>query len=168
MYFLFTPEANSLPQKTPLRNSHNWRARVLSCFSRIRLFGTPCTVAHQAPLSTGFSRQEYSSALSCPLPGYPPNPGTQLASLSSPALAGGFFTQGHLGSPSRLAPRDTYDADNCHVVILLIVLKWLLVEEWIISSVVSPSILHSCYTCVAYVLCIFRNKHMKQIWQVII
>ena len=166
MYFLFTPEANSLPQKTPLRNSHSWHACVLSSFSRIRLFGTPCTVAHQAPLSMGFSRQEYSSVLSCPLPGDPPNPGTQLASLSSPALAGGFFTQGHLGSPSWLAPRDTY-ADNCHVVILLIVLKWLLVEEWIISSVVSPSILHSCYTCVAYVLCIFRNKHMKQIWQVI-
>ena len=32
-----------------------------SVFSRVRLFVTPCTVAHQAPLSMGFSRQEYWS-----------------------------------------------------------------------------------------------------------
>ena len=34
---------------------------MLSCFSRVQLFGTPETVAHQAPLSMGFSRQEYWS-----------------------------------------------------------------------------------------------------------
>ena len=34
-------------------------AHVLSCFSRVRLCATPWTVAHQAPLSMGFSRQEY-------------------------------------------------------------------------------------------------------------
>ena len=37
---------------------------VLSCFSRVRLFVTPWTVAHQAPLSMGFSRQKYWSGLS--------------------------------------------------------------------------------------------------------
>ena len=42
---------------------------VLSCFSHIRLFATLWTVAHQASLSMGFSRQEYWSGLLCPLPG---------------------------------------------------------------------------------------------------
>ena len=41
---------------------------VLSHFSHVRLFVTPWTVAHQAPLSIGFSRQEYWSGLSSPSP----------------------------------------------------------------------------------------------------
>ena len=49
-------------------------------------------VARQAPLFIGFSRQEYWSALQCPLPGDHPNPGIEPSSLTSPALAGGFFT----------------------------------------------------------------------------
>ena len=40
----------------------------------------------------GVSRQEYWSGLPCPPPGDLPNPGIELASLMSPALAGGFFT----------------------------------------------------------------------------
>ena len=52
----------------------------------------PWTAAHQAPLSTGFSRQEYWSALPFPSPGRLPDPGIETASLVSPALAGGFFT----------------------------------------------------------------------------
>ena len=36
---------------------------LLSCFSRVRLCATLWTAAHQAPLSTGFSRQEYWSGL---------------------------------------------------------------------------------------------------------
>ncbi len=43
--------------------------------SRVRLFATPWTVAHQAPLSMGFSRQEYWSGLPFPTPGDLPNPG---------------------------------------------------------------------------------------------
>ena len=50
------------------------------------------TVARQAPLSMGFSRQEYWSELLCPLPGDLPNSGIKPASLMSPALAGRFFT----------------------------------------------------------------------------
>ena len=49
-------------------------------------------VAHQVPLSMGFSRQEYWSGLPCPPPGDLPNPGIKLESLASPALARGFFT----------------------------------------------------------------------------
>ena len=51
--------------------------------SRIRLFATPWTVAHQAPLSMGFSRQEYWSGLPFPSPGDLPNPGIK---SRSPAL----------------------------------------------------------------------------------
>ena len=49
-------------------------------------------VAHQVPLSTGFSRQEYWSGLPRPPPGDLPDPGMEPASLTSPALAGGFST----------------------------------------------------------------------------
>ena len=67
------------------------KAHVLSHFSRVQLFATPWTVAHEAPLSMGFSRQEYWSGLPCPSPGDPADPGIKSMSLLSPALAGGFF-----------------------------------------------------------------------------
>ena len=60
--------------------------------SYIRLCATPWTVAHQAPLSMEFSRQEYWSGLPCPPPRDLPNSGIKPMSLMSPALAGGFFT----------------------------------------------------------------------------
>ena len=53
---------------------------------------TPWTVAHQASLSMGFSRQEYWRELPFPPPEDLPNPGIELLSLTSPTLAGGFFT----------------------------------------------------------------------------
>ena len=49
-------------------------------------------VARQAPLSMGFTRQEYWSGLPYPPPGNLPHPGTEPASLTSPTLAAGFFT----------------------------------------------------------------------------
>ena len=60
--------------------------------SRVLLFETPWTVAGQAPLSVGFSRQDYWSGLPFLSLGDLPYPGTDLASPVSPALAGGFFT----------------------------------------------------------------------------
>ena len=60
--------------------------------SRFRLFATLDTIARQAPLSMGFSRQEYWSELPCPSPSDLPDPGIEPQSLASPALAGGFFT----------------------------------------------------------------------------
>ena len=57
--------------------------------SYVQLFVTPWTVAHQAPLSMGFSRQKYGSGLPCPPPGDLPNPGIDPMSLTSPASAGG-------------------------------------------------------------------------------
>ena len=53
------------------------RVCTLSCFSCVQLCATLWTVAHQAPLSIGFSRQEHYSGLSYPLPGDLPNPGTE-------------------------------------------------------------------------------------------
>ena len=61
-------------------------------FSCVQLFVTLWTVARQAPLSMGFSRQEYWSGLPCPPPGDLPDPGIEPMSLMSPALAGRFFT----------------------------------------------------------------------------
>ena len=65
---------------------------MLICFSHVRLYAIPWTVARQTPLSMGFSRQEYWSGLSCPLPGDLPDLGIKPGSLLSPALAGRFFT----------------------------------------------------------------------------
>ena len=56
------------------------------------LFVTLWTVAHQAPLSMGFSGQEYWSGLPCPPPENLPHPGMEPMSLTSHALAGGFFS----------------------------------------------------------------------------
>ena len=65
---------------------------VLSCFSYVRLFATLWTVAFKVSLSMGFSRQEYWSGLPNPPPEDLPDPGIEPASLTSPALADGFFT----------------------------------------------------------------------------
>ena len=65
---------------------------VLGCFSCVQLFAPLWTVAHQAPSSMGFSRQEHWSGSPCPPPGDLPHPGAKPVSLISPALASGFLT----------------------------------------------------------------------------
>ena len=65
---------------------------MLSHFSCVRLRVTPWTIAHQALLSMGFSRQEYWSGLPFPSLGERPNPRIEPACLTFPALAGRFFT----------------------------------------------------------------------------
>ena len=59
------------------------RAQLLS---HVQLFETPWTVAHQAPLLMGFSRQEYWSGLPFPPPEDLPDPGIKIVSPVSPAL----------------------------------------------------------------------------------
>jgi len=64
---------------------------VCVCTKSLQLRPTLCdpwTVAHQAPLSMGFSRQAYQNGLPFPSPGDLPDPGIKTA---SPALAGGLF-----------------------------------------------------------------------------
>ena len=63
----------------------------------------PWTVAHQAPLSMGFSRQEYWSGLPFPSPGDLPQKGIK---PMSPALAGRFFTSEPHGKPAK---KSTFD-----------------------------------------------------------
>ena len=73
---------------------------LLSRFSRVQLCVTPQTAAHQAPLSLGFSRQEYWSGLPFPSPGDLPDSGIKPASL---ALQSDSLPLSHQGSqmPSR-------------------------------------------------------------------
>ena len=65
------------------------RYGMLSCFNHVL---TLRTVPLQAPLSMGFSRQEYWSGLPCLPPGDLPDPRLEPEFLMSPSLAGGFFT----------------------------------------------------------------------------
>ena len=73
------------------------KKQYVCLFSRAGFFANPWTVAHQAPLSMEFSRQEYWSGLPFPYSRGSFRPRDQ---PMSPALAGGFFTTCHLRSPS--------------------------------------------------------------------
>ena len=68
----------------------------MKLLSRVRLFATPWTVAHQAPPSMGFSRQEYWSGLPFPSPGDLPDPGIE---PRSPALQADALTSEPPGKP---------------------------------------------------------------------
>ena len=76
-----------------------WRyivAVVVQSPSPVQLFATPWTVAYQASLSMGFSRQEYWSGLPFPSPGDLPNPGIK---PGSPALGADALTSEPPGKP---------------------------------------------------------------------
>ena len=83
------------------RLSSLWKVKVkvkLTSLSLIRLFVTPWTVAHQDPLSMGYSRQVYWSGLLFPSPGDLPDPGIE---PRSPTLQADTLTSeppGKLGS----------------------------------------------------------------------
>ena len=89
LLFSFKEEHISDPQ-------NSLGAFVLSHFSRVRLFATPWTVARQAPLSMGFSRQEYWNGLPFPSAGHLPHPGIK---HRSPALQAGSLPLSHRGNP---------------------------------------------------------------------
>ena len=67
----------------------------MKSLSRVRLFATPWTVAHQAPSPMEFSRQEYWSGLPYPSPGNLPDPGIE---PRSPALQADSLHLSHQGS----------------------------------------------------------------------
>ena len=75
--------------------------KLLSC---VQLFATPWTVAHQASLSMGFSRQEYWSGLPFPSPGDLPNPGIK---PGSPALRADALPPERPGKPNTVSLRMT-------------------------------------------------------------
>ena len=68
----------------------------MKLLSRVRLFATPWTIAHQAPRSMGFSRQEYWSGLPFPSPGDLPDLGIE---PRSPTLQADALTSGPPGKP---------------------------------------------------------------------
>ena len=72
------------------------KAIVLVRLSRARLFATPWTAAHQAPLSRRFSRQRYWSGLLFPSPGELPKPGIK---PMSPALQADYLLTELQGKP---------------------------------------------------------------------
>ena len=67
--------------------------------SRVQLLAAPWIITHQAPLSMGFSRQEYKSGLPFPPPGVLLDPEIKPRSHLSPALAGEFFITMPPGKP---------------------------------------------------------------------
>ena len=75
---------------------HAW---TLNHFSHVQLYATLWTVARQAPLSMGFSKQEYWSGLPCPPPGDLPDPGIEPVSPATPALQADSMLLNHRGSP---------------------------------------------------------------------
>ena len=68
--------------------------------SQVRLFATRWTVAHQAPQSMDFSKQEYWSGLPFPSPGVLPNPGIEPV---SPALQADALSSEPPGKPNNIA-----------------------------------------------------------------
>ena len=90
LYFFFG--IKSLDVRTTLIKDEKWKYQSLS---RVWLFVTPWSIAHWAPLSTGFSRQEYWSGLPFLSPGDLPDPGIKPV---SPALQADSWPLSHLGS----------------------------------------------------------------------
>ena len=70
----------------------------------VRRFASPLTVAHQAPLSMGFSRQDYWSELPFPPPGDLPDTGIEPTSPEFPALQADSLPLSHQGSSQQLRP----------------------------------------------------------------
>ena len=83
----------------PCFSDPSTHVHVLSCSVVSKLFVTPWTVAHQAPRSMEFSRQEYWSRLPCPSQGDLPDLGIKLPSLASAPLAGRLFITAPPGKP---------------------------------------------------------------------
>ena len=75
-----------------------WIQPSLTQFSLVQFFATLWTIVCQAPLSMGFSRQEYWSGLPCPLPGDLPDPRIKPASPASLALQVDSLPQSHGGN----------------------------------------------------------------------
>ena len=80
----------------------------MKSLSRVRLFTTPWTVAHQAPPSIEFSRQEFWSGLPFPSPGDLPSPGIE---PMSPACQVDSLTLSYLGNPLDYTPVSKKFAD---------------------------------------------------------
>ena len=89
-----------------LQGSQQTDIPVVSGFNQVWFFAILWTVAHQAPLSMGFPRQEYWSGLPCPPPGDLPDPGIiEPRSFMSPALKDRLFTTSANGAMQKRKAR---------------------------------------------------------------
>ena len=84
---------------TPCTGSSDQNHHLVKSLSHVRLFATLRSIAHQAPLSMGFSRQEYWSGLPFPSPGDLPNPGVK---PRSPTLQAYALTSEPTGKPRKM------------------------------------------------------------------
>ena len=78
-------------------NTYRCNIKLVKLLGHVRLFATPWTVAHQAPPSMGFSRQEYWSGWPFPSPGDLPDPGIE---PRSPTLQADALTSEPPGKPN--------------------------------------------------------------------
>ena len=83
----------------------------------------PTDCSCQVPLSMVFSRQEYWSGLPCPLSGDLLDPGIEPVSLTSPALAGGFFTTSAAWEPLRQVHSPVKDEERHHTLLLTYIVQ---------------------------------------------
>ena len=94
--FTLTLHGDGCPPQVPARSrGHHTlsiKGYMLSPFSCVQFFATPWTIAHQAPLSMGFSRREYWNGLPYPYSRDLPETWTESMSLTSLVLASKFFT----------------------------------------------------------------------------
>ena len=84
-------QTDSLLSEPPGKSLNNTCMNVCEVTSVVSNSVTQWTVACQTPLSMGFPRQKYWTGLPFPSPGHLPDPGIELTSTVSPAMAGGLF-----------------------------------------------------------------------------
>ena len=88
-----TPGSPEEPVLSLIQQGHVKEEKKVKSLSRVQLFVIPYTVAHQAPLSMEFSRQEYWSGLPFPSPGDLPDPGIE---PGSPTFRQTFYRLTHV------------------------------------------------------------------------
>ena len=125
------------PKKRGYMYMYAWFTLSYSCvkqlcmhaksFSHVQHFVTSWIVAHQAPLSMGFSKQEYWSGLPFPSPVDLPDPGIEPASLMSPALASRFFTTSTTQEASRQL---NFNANEQEVTAYILLENVLIQKSW--------------------------------------
>ena len=92
-HYYIKKKKKKITNKDPLHSTGNPTQYYAKLLQSYPILCNPVDyIAHQAPLSIEFSRQEYWSGLPFPSPGDLPDPGIESTSLMSPALADGFFT----------------------------------------------------------------------------
>ena len=118
--------------------------------SRVRLFATPWTAAYHAPLSMGFSRQEYWSGLPFPFSGDLPDPG----------IKPGFPTLQADALPSEL-PGKPYSETVCFLAIQLLEAAYI---PWAVASSFFFKLIHFLLkdNCFTEFCCLLSNLNMNQ------